>query len=212
MKLYRVILIALFSSFCLSLNAQVFIGGGINFTNSTREHEDNNELVERESAFGIGFSPKVGVFLSEKLAIGIDLNLSTYKRKTGIDSEAIYKQSNIGVSPFVRYYALNWNKFSVFGQGNIGVEFIKSTTDFESTVTDGPKETKFYIYIAPGLSYNLSDKLSLETSLNFLSFGYNHRIHEDDIYKNKNSDFYFGAGLYNIVTIGAIKIGAIYKF
>ena len=211
MKLYRVLLIVLFSSFFLSLNAQVFIGGGASFTSSADEKENNNTLTDKQSTFGFAFSPNVGVFLSENLAIGIDLNLRTSTKKSGIDPETILKQSSIGVNPYMRYYAWSWNKFSVFGQGNIGVNLLKSTVEYEGIVGDA-KVTQFYISVYPGLSYDVSEKLSLETSINFLSFGYDHSVVEDDSYSYTKSEFYFGAGLDNIVNTGYISIGAKYKF
>ena len=215
MKLYPVILIALFSSLCLGLNAQVFIGGGIRFIGSTTENQKADKPFDKESTFGVTISPNVGVFLSEKVAIGIQLNFSTITEKrgvSGVTTMTTYKQSSLGASPYIRYYAWNWNKFSVFFQGNIGVDFSKSTMEVVSTVTDGPKATDLYINVFPALSYDISDKLSLETSINFLSLGYNQSITEYDAFTDKTSGFYFGAGLDNIVTIGTIKVGAIYKF
>ena len=214
MKLYRVILIALFSSFCLSLNAQVFIGGSIQFMSSNEKAEYKNTILSKESVMGLAFSPNVGVFLSDNVALGIELDLMTITGKSGISNEITYKESAIGLSPYFRYYAWNWNKFSVFGQGNVGFSLSKSTSELGSTITKGPKETNFYIMFVPGLSYDLTDKFALETSINLLSIGFNHSMVTDDDgdYNDNESTFYFGAGLDNIVTIGAIKIGAIYKF
>ena len=156
----------------------------------------------------------MGVFVSDKLAMGIELDLLALRSKEGADKESIVKESTIGFSPFVRYYALNWNKFSVYGQGNIGVAFSKSKEEYGSDVYNGPKETEFYIRFHPGLSYDISDKFSLETSINLLSIGFNHSVikDDDDDYRENISNFNLGAGLDDIVTIGAIKIGAIYKF
>lgn len=212
MKLYRVILIALFSLLCLGLNAQVFIGGGIGFSSTTDEKENLNVLADKSSSMVFTFSPNVGGFVSENLALGIELNFSNFKTENGIDSEFITKQSSIGINPYLRYYAWRLNKFSVFFQGNIGAEFSKSSIDRGNTISDGPKVTKYYVSVFPGLSYDLSDKLLLETSINFLSFGYSQQISEDKTESFKKSGFYLGAGLDNMVNIGSISIGAKYKF
>lgn len=214
MKFYRIIFIALFSSFCLGLNAQVFIGGSIQFMSSNEKREYNNTIIEKGSEMGFSFSPNVGVFLSENVAIGIELDLMTATGKAGVSNEVTYKESAIGLSPYFRYYAWNWNKFSVFGQGNVGFAFSKSTMELGSTVTKGPKESSFYVRFVPGLSYDLTDKLSLETSINVLGIGFINSVAKDDEFdlKESSSNFYFGAGLDDIFTIGAIKVGAIYKF
>ncbi len=64
----------------------------------------------------------------------------------------------------------------------------------------------------PGLAYDLTDRLSLETSLNFLSLGYYNTTEKNGASKDKTTSFNIGAGLDNIVTVGNISIGAIYRF
>jgi hypothetical protein len=75
-----------------------------------------------------------------------------------------------------------------------------------------PKVARLYLSIYPELSYDLSDKLSLETSLNILSFGYNYVISTQGSSKDKTANFNFGAGLENIASIGEILVGVIYGF
>ena len=122
------------------------------------------------------------------------------------------KSSSLGGSLFLRYYAIKWNKFSVFGQGDIGLTFSNSSTKTGGSTTNGPKATNVRLIFLPGLSYDINDKLSLETSLNLLSFNYTYITTKADTYTDNNSSFNIGAGLSNIVSIGAITVGAIYKF
>ena len=112
----------------------------------------------------------------------------------------------------MRYYAIKWDKFSVFGQGNIGLALSNSRTKVDGSTTDGPKTTELYLSVYPGLSYDISDKLSLQTSLNILSLGYNYTTTKIGSNTGNSSNFNIGAGLSNIVSISAITIGAIYKF
>lgn len=211
MKSCRVFLIALFSFIYISLNAQVFVGGNVRF--NTFNSEDNETTpTQKTSNYNLDLSPSVGKFLSEKLAIGLALHVSLAGNKTNVIAETISKSSTLGISPFLRYYALRWNKFSVYGQGNIGLDFSNSRNTTVGVTTDGPKSTRVYLTFYPGLSYDVSEKLSLQTSLNILSFGYYNSITNDGSSKDKRSGFNIGAGLVDIISVGVITIGGIYKF
>ncbi len=212
MKSSRVSLIVLFSVFCIGLNAQVFIGGNFGFNISDDKTNDGGATINKSSNYSLSLSPKIGKFLSEKTAIGFALNISLSGNTAGVNPETISKSSSLGGSLFLRYYAIKWNKFSVFGQGNIGLTFSNSSTKSGGSTTNGPKATNVYLTFYPGLSYDLNDKLSLETTLNILSFGYIYVTNKADTYTDNTSSFNIGAGLGNIVSIGAITVGAIYKF
>jgi opacity protein-like surface antigen len=210
MKSRKVILIALCSLIFINLNAQVFVGGNAGFNTSNNDREGTTTM--KSSSYNLNLRPMAGKFLSEKLAIGLALDISLSGSKTEVNTETLTKSSGIGVNPFLRYYAINWNKFSVYGQGNIGAEFSNSSVKSGGTTNDGPKETRTYLDIFPGLAYDISEKLSLETSLNILSFGYSYVSLKQGTNEDKRSYFNVGAGLSNIVSLNAVTIGAIYKF
>jgi len=212
MKSYRALLIALFSFFFINLNAQVFVGGNVGLNIHNGKTDDGATTTYKASNYSFSLYPKLGIFLSEKFATGVEFNISLSGQKTGVNTETISRSTTIGVVPFLRYYAINWNKFSVFGQGNIGLDFTNSSEKTEGSTTDGSKTTRLYLNFYPGLSYNISDKLSFETSLNILSFGYYYYITKDGSLKNKNSSFNMGAGIGDIISVSNLTIGAIYKF
>jgi hypothetical protein len=208
MKSSSVLLIVLFSFFCISLNAQVFIGGNFGFTTSNHKSDNGNKT----SNYSLNLSPIAGKFLSEKFAIGAAFDISFAGSTSGVNPETTSNSSTFGGSLFLRYYAIKWDKFSVFGQGNIGLGFSNSSTKADGSTTDGPKITELYFSVYPGLSYDINDKLSLQTSLNILSLGYNYTTTKMGTTTGNSSNFNIGAGLSNIVSISAITVGAIYKF
>jgi hypothetical protein len=208
MKSSSFFLIVLFSFFCISINAQVFIGGNFGFNTSNHKTGDGNKT----SNYSLNLSPNVGKFLSEKVAIGAALDISISGNTAGVNPENTSKSSSLGGSLFLRYYAIKWDKFSVFGQGNIGLAFSNSSSKVDGSTTDGPKSTELYLSVYPGLSYDINDKLSLQTSLNILSLGYNYTTTKIGTNTGNSSNFNIGAGLSNIVSISAITVGAIYKF
>jgi opacity protein-like surface antigen len=212
MKSSRVLLIALFSFFCISINAQVFVGGNFGFNTTSDKTDYGGIPSDKTSNYGFSFTPNIGKFLSEKFAIGLALDISLSGNTSGVNTETISKSSSLGGSVFFRYYAIKWDKFSVFGQANIGLAFSNSSIKTGGSTTDGPKTTKVYLSVYPGLSYDINAKLSLQTTINILSFGYSYITTKSGTYTDNTSSFNAGAGLSNIVSVGTITIGAIYKF
>jgi hypothetical protein len=212
MKVIRILLIAVlsFTSFCL--HGQFFAGGNIQFNNSNSKTRFANDLTHSTANNSLTFSPVIGVFLSEKVATGIELDVALTRNKTGVNDETISSTTTIGGSPFIRYYVLTWKKFSVYGQGYVGFDFTRSNQKQGNSTINGPKNTRTYAGVYPGLSFDVTNKLSLQTSLNFLRLDYSYYTSKDGSFKENTSSFSFGTGLGNIVSVGSLTIGAIYKF
>ncbi len=211
MKSKLLIIIVMLPFFWMDLDAQYFVGGSFSL-NTTGNKFDNGVATSKSSNYSFNFSPGVGKFLSDNVAAGIYLNLDLSGSTTGTSPEVKSTTSTLGASPFVRYYALRWNKFSVFGQGNLGFSVSNSSVKANGIKSDGPKDTRFYFSVYPGLSYDIGDKLQLMTSINILSLGFSYNIDKNGTTETKTSGFNAGAGLSNIVSVGSISIGAIYKF
>jgi len=213
MSYFRTLSLLFFSLFCISLNAQFFVGGNVGF-NTTSNHEINNGNFpsSKASVYNLMLFPSVGKFLSEKIAVGVELNVSFSGSKTVTTVENISKYSTLGISPFVRYYVIKWNKFSLFGHGKVGIDFTNSTITSGGIISDQPKGTRLYFSVHPGISYDVNDKLLLQTYLSFLDLGYSYDYNKDIAGTSKNSSFTLGTGLNNIISFNAISIGGIYKF
>lgn len=209
MKFSKIILILFFNLTVLALNAQVFTGGNFSFSTSHSEAIFNNPYYSNHSsAFGISISPFAGKFLSEKVAIGIMVNLSGGNSKNVTDHTNLSKDFTLGVHPFVRYYFVQWNKFSLFGVGKTGMNFTQSKNFYDGTKTSKSTGRTFSINVYPGLSYSLSDKIALESEINILSLGYDYYSSKGETLKSHGSEFTLSGSS----DIGYISIGAIYKF
>lgn len=213
MRVNRIILISLLSFLCIGVNAQYFAGGSVNLSTTHSKDESGTTTTDDAKSFSTGISPVAGIFLSDKLAIGLELNTGFTKRETGVDTKTITKTTYFGLSPFVKYYMVKWNKLSLYGQGTMSTGFSKTNIESGLPETES-KTTSIGFSVYPGLSYDLSDKLSLQTSLNFLGLNCRYNVEKNDDFdvKTTYSSFGFGADMDNIVTIGNITIGAIYKF
>lgn len=195
--------------FSISANAQVFIGGGFNFDTQGGKYRDESK---RPGKATFSLSPQIGKFLSDKVAAGVGLNLGFSSENNQASIETVTRSTYIGIAPFLRYYAFTTEKFSVFGQATAGMSFGNEKTKYDGDVIDEEKYNVSFFNIAPGLAYNLSDKISLETRLNFLNFGFSRTARGDGDNKDIYTNFGFGANLDNIVKVGDITIGAIFKF
>jgi hypothetical protein len=211
MRSNRAFIIFLLSLFCINLNAQLFIGGSVRFNSSNTNH-NGTASAYKTSTYDIMIMPRIGKFLTEKLAIGLDLDLAFNGQKTDLNPGSNSNSYGLGLSPFLRFYALRWNKFSVYGEGNLGMSFSISKNKVAGVISNGPKNALISLGIHPGLSYDISKKISLETSLNFLSLGYNYSISKNGSSTDKSLNYNFGAGLGNIISLNAITIGGIFKF
>jgi len=212
MKASRFILIGLLVLVCNGLNAQFFIGGRVGISASGSKTGDGSETTQGPSTFSFNVMPSIGKFLSDNVALGCALSYSFSQSKTHGLTETVSKSNNAGITPFLRYYPVKVSKFSVFGQANVGVTFGSSSTEVGTQTSNGPKNTDFGISISPGLAYDITDKIALETTLGFLSASYTYSNSKSGSDKSSSSSFNFGAGTANIINVGDITVGAIVKF
>jgi hypothetical protein len=108
MKSCRVLLIALFSFFCISINAQVFVGGNFGFNTTSDKTDYGGIPSDKTSNYDFSFAPNIGKFLSEKFAIGLALDISLSGNTSGVNTETISKSSSLRGSVF--FFSLLCNK------------------------------------------------------------------------------------------------------
>jgi outer membrane protein W len=155
---------------------------------------------------GNGFEivPSVGYFVTNNIAVGVNLSFETTKNDNGINT--IDKQTDFGGGIFGRYYFTPSSQFSVFGQLGFGINSSKSTTDFtvaNVTTTTESKSNGFGVAVAPGVSYFLSKHFAIEAAWGVL----NYRSNKPDVAgADATSELDFG------LKLDAINFGLVYKF
>lgn len=166
MKRLFIALIAI-SGLATTANAQEFgfakgnviIEGNIGF-NST----NNKNTEEKESAFN--FNPKVGYFLTDKFAIGVDVAFNTMKAEDETVGSEV-KTNAFGAGVFGRYYFLELGKrFKTYTE--IGVAYGNNkteTTPATGATTITEKANGFAIGAGVGASYFLTEKIALNFAL-----------------------------------------------
>lgn len=197
-------------------NAQYFAGGSFGFSTDGGSIDDGTTETEKTSLTTFNLYPKAGYIMSDDLWIGMQIGFGFEKDKTPGAPEVIDRTTQFGFMPFARYYALRHNKFALFAQGQVGIGFSSSETESGGTTVDGPKDTGISFSIFPGLSFDISEKVTLEAQINGFNLGYSYTATKSDVagteVKDKSTSFGFRADLDNILTTGFITIGASIKF
>ncbi|MFA9213412.1 MAG: hypothetical protein ACEQSR_06145 [Candidatus Methylacidiphilales bacterium] len=202
----------------LSTNAQVskgtlMFGGslGASVTMESTQKVTGAADVKTPGYTNWNFSPTVGYFIGDGLALGLSLNVSSnyvYSITTndGKTTENIMR-SGLGVSLFARKYMLITEKVYFHGQGSLGYtssSFTTRKTVGSSGLADDDKNTisNIGVNITPGLTYFVSPKWGIDFSLNnILAYNMTTRKTETEIAgstvttETTGGNFSIGAGL-----------------
>ncbi|WP_452224711.1 outer membrane beta-barrel protein [Lacinutrix chionoecetis] len=179
-------------------NGDVFISGAVGFGSSSQGDF-------KDSQFEI--SPKVGFFVSENIAVGASLGYASFTSEgpafdpdTFEEITAEDKTTALSAGVFGRYYTTPASQFSFFGE--LSANFVATKFD-EAFVEEDVKFDGLNFQIAPGISYFVSDCITLEASIGVL--GYN-TFKADAEGAEARNDFNIGLDLSDI------NFGISYKF
>lgn len=190
MKLFFVLIPFIF--YTVSGNAQLekstwLFGGAGSFYSSKREYNSIvNPITNGYSKeLYLNFSPQIGYFVMDKVALGFRPFFSWSKGESFPSSPTVGGGTSIskryGIGPFVRYYFINKEK-----QFNILTDI-----NYQFGVWDVGKNGKlsnFSFLLGPAIYFNTS------IGIEFL-LGYNRQMEElRDISKNSSTGFIFNIG------------------
>ena len=167
----KLILLVLFLA-GLELNAQVFVGGGLGIYSSSISTTTGSITNNGPSTLDYNFSPEVGFFIQDNLALGLRLSIFNQTTKTNVNQnrDDTHVTNSWSIAPFIRYYLAKSGNFSFFGEGALGIGGATSKNTSGSTTEEGPTTTIVSIGVSPGISYDLSEKVSLIAKLGGISY------------------------------------------
>jgi len=198
-----VLIIAVLVSGILTANAQVFVGGGIGVDLTGGKFKIGSNSIDAPSSFTFQITPKVGYYLSDDLSIGLEVGLISSSVTTpkeylhwGASDDQIVSIIGWQVGAFSRYKFVGTDKLSLLLEGGLAIGGYQSKTKYGSNTTDDDPVSLFTIGVLPVLSYDLSDRLSIEASCDFLRLGFTSNTLKDvDNKDNKMTTTHFGLGL-----------------
>lgn len=165
-------------------NAQVWVGGSINYANEKSTFKaGDTKVTEKSGVFTI--APEVGYNLDENWAVAASLGLTFPKNA-----------ANITFSPYARYTFYREGIVSLFGDGGLVFNCKK--------VKDADADWSYGIFVSPGIAVALNDQFSLVTRLGGISYGWDTERDENSRYTESN----FNVGLDLLIP----SVGLYYSF
>jgi len=214
--------------------AQVFIGGGVGFDYCEEKTKNGSNSFDKLSETAFVFSPKIGFYLNDKFAIGLEVDIINLSKKTTEEFRLLYifgynggyyshydLKENVfawGLSAFARYHLWGTGKFSLHLESPLGIVGTSTTatiTIMESSISIGNPELSFGIAVFPVLSYGLTDKFRMEINSDFLRLGFTSTITEDrnnSSNKDVTNNFGFGVNSSSYFNRIPVTISCILKF
>jgi opacity protein-like surface antigen len=175
------------------------LGGNFSLNNSNSEYNPNTSKNENDQ-FYVGFYPRVGYAINNNLIIGLGLGYEYQDVKTyysGIDNYDS-NHNTLAVFPYIKKYFNINEKFYFHLQGEFRVS--KTWIDNKSSITtNSTNQTSNSLFagIRPGITYFLTKKFALETSIGAL--GYSTGKNETDNGEGKFSSFDLNFNSNNLV-------------
>ncbi|MEN9444498.1 MAG: hypothetical protein RIS47_1388 [Bacteroidota bacterium] len=160
------------------------VGGAsaLSFSSNKVTPEYDGEKGDDSKSSSFDFSPQVGYFVMDNLAVGLDLAYSSTTDKGDVDVTS----TTTVVGVFGRYY-LAGEKFRPFAQAELGYAA-------NSIKMDETYKFSGLVYSAEvGAAYFLTESISLDLSLAYSAGSLTNS--DDSKYKTKMSIFGFNAGL-----------------
>lgn len=209
MKNLKVISIGfVFMFFVLALHGQtekghVLIGGEakLNFTFQKIDYTGKKTYGE--------FSPQIGIFVADGLALGVELPISysSSKREATISEFGINSSSTLfAVTPFIRYYfGTSLIRPYLHGKAGLGSKEIEITFEpFQTNIIVPPVYQSYRVFlyeIGGGLGIFLNDKISLDFGVGFASQSI--IPDEDTNFTNSNILSGLGVGIGILAVLGS---------
>jgi len=205
---------------------QLFVGGGLGLDMGGGKSTFSGVSTDFPKSMSFSFTPKVGYYLSDDLAVGAQIGFTSMSVKEEIPNVGTDKYSLSGweVGAFARYKVAGPDKLSLLLEASLGVGGGKEKFTSGGTTNEGDPISTFAIGVLPVLSYSLTDKLSIEASCDLLRFGFSSTTIKDLTNSNDKitfTDFGFGVNSasvrYDLISdefssSNIWRIGVIFKF
>ncbi|ASW73369.1 opacity protein [Chryseobacterium piperi] len=184
-------------------NAQIaqgttYLSGTVGY--SSTENNNNDRKVDNFRVI-----PTVGYFVGTNVAIGVGVGYASNVDKMTVDNAYTKtRNSAVVVEPFARKYWTLGEKFYIFGQLSVPMEFGTDKRDvsiLNNTTSTKATYNAFGVSIKPGLDYFLNKNWTIEATIG--DFGYSNFK-----YKNAKSIDNYRFGL----DLASVSIGVKYVF
>ena len=212
-----IVTLAAIAAISFSANAQYFVGGTVGLGFDGGKTTIDGTSSDNQSKFNLTVAPNIGYCFADNFLAGVRFGVNYDKTTTpGVTSDTVASEFAWAIQPYARYRFGEWNRFGLWSEVNAGIQRETGKTETGSISTKSDPVLGWAINVLPVLTYSIDEHLTLETSLNFLSLGYegSYTKDEDKTYEATDASFSFGANSNDVFgsAIGQIKVGFTYKF
>lgn len=150
----------------------IMLEGNLGFSSSTETNSDNTGDLDETKTSSFEFNPKAGYFVSDKLAVGVELMIGSGKSENTIfgtpNVTNEMTSNNFGAGVFARYYFLELGqRFKTYAEAGLGFNGKK----WETNGTETRKDSGFGLGIDLGMNYFVTKKMAINFGLaNVLGF------------------------------------------
>lgn len=135
----------------------VFVSGALTFGSDSK--------VTNYKQDNFVFAPSIGYFVSENIALGVNLNVGSGNVQA-TSASGTNKTSTFAAGLAGRYYFTPASQFTLFAELGAAFGGVKSTP----AIGTASKVNSFGVAFTPGLNYFVSKNFSLETKIAVLSY------------------------------------------
>lgn len=168
--------------------AQIFVGGSLGFDNTKDPLGGTAEKITTISVI-----PTVGYMFADNMGVGADLGMTFEKKKDGNGDP---KTTDFVIAPYFRYVFAEIDNFKFYGDLKLDLKF----GTYKEEDADAIKTSTVGFGVVPGMSYDLTDNISMVATLNVLRLGYTQNKMDDE----KESSFGFGVNENTPLNIGFV--------
>ncbi|HEY4208151.1 MAG TPA: hypothetical protein VGM31_15105 [Puia sp.] len=146
----------------------ILLGGNVNLS-LQHAQPGGSDQVNKSTSFSL--TPSIGKAVSDGLVVGLNLTYSYYKTKSNSMPVNVGIQDTYGLGVFMRKYKTLGAGFSLFGEGDLGGQYMTSNGYVEGSPK--PPANKSYAITAafyPGIAYFISRHVQLETGIQNLAY------------------------------------------
>lgn len=134
----------------------------------------SNDKTNQTKTNSFNFNPSVGYFVSDKIAVGLDVNVGNEKATKNVDqsNESYVKNNQFGIGAFGRYYFLELgSRFKTYAQLGAGYAQEDGKINNGTTTADIAKTKGFGANAGLGINYFVTPKIAINFGLtDLLSF------------------------------------------
>jgi opacity protein-like surface antigen len=190
-----VFFLAAFSLKAQTSSGDLFVGGGFQFTTSGGEVTNGATTTQKANTFSLGFTPKVGYFVSDKLAVGAGIGYVS--SRTTQPNDDYTASSTISFSPFARVYMPANEQINFYGQGSVGIGIGNSKQVVGATETDTGDITTFNFGAGVGVAFFPSEHINIGFGFNLINFRAENDTDPNNDVEDKTNTFNFGLSTFS---------------